>query len=68
MHNSGGFCVVGDVVPYFADTIEEAEEYFRATTRALIRVNLLDSVYSTEVKRTNRIGVSMTGIHEFAIS
>jgi hypothetical protein len=26
----------------------------------------MDSLYSREVKRTNRIGVGMTGIHEYA--
>ena len=62
----GGFCVIGDCVPYHADTIDEAEEAIRATTRALIRINLLDSVYNKEVKRTNRIGVGLTGVHEFA--
>jgi hypothetical protein len=31
-----------------------------------MRVNLMDSLYNREVKRTNRIGVSMTGVHEFA--
>lgn len=62
----GGYCVIADVVPYFAPDVETAEEAFRAATRALIRVNLMDSVYKREVKRTNRIGVGMTGLHEFA--
>ena len=62
----GGFCVIADVVPYHCDTLDEAEEAFRITTRALIRVNTMDSVYNKEVLRTNRIGVSITGIHEFA--
>lgn len=62
----GGYCVIGDVVPYFAPTLEDAEEAFRAMARALIRVNSMDCLYSREVKRTNRIGVGMTGIHEFA--
>jgi len=62
----GGFCVIADCVPYHADTIEEAEEAIRVTTRALIRVNSMDSVYKKEVKRTNRIGVGLTGVHEFA--
>jgi len=62
----GGYCVIADVVPYHADTLEEAEEAFRVATRALIRVNLMDSLYSKEVARTNRIGVGMTGVHEFA--
>lgn len=63
----GGYCVISDVVPYYCPTVNDAEEAFRATTRALIRVNsFMDSLYNREVKRTNRIGVGMTGIHEFA--
>jgi ribonucleoside-triphosphate reductase (formate) len=62
----GGFCVIADVVPFHCDTLDEAEECFRAVTRALMRVNLMDSIYSKEVSRTNRIGVGLTGVHEFA--
>ncbi len=62
----GGYCVIGDVVPYFAPNDEAAEEAFRAMVRALMRVNTMDSLYRREVKRTNRIGVSMTGLHEYA--
>ena len=62
----GGFCVIADVVPYHADTLDEAEEAFRVATRALLRVNLMSSVYGKEVKRTNRIGVGLTGVQEFA--
>lgn len=62
----GAFCVIADVVPYHAKSLDEAEEAFRVTTRALIRTNLMKSVYDREVKRTNRIGVGMTGVHEFA--
>jgi hypothetical protein len=62
----GGFCVIADVVPFHCDTLDEAEECFRVTTRALMRVNTMDSIYNKEVKRTNRIGVGMTGVHEFA--
>ncbi len=62
----GGFCVIADVVPYHADTLDEAEESFRVTTRALMRVNQMNSIYQKEVTRTNRIGVGMTGVHEFA--
>ncbi len=61
-----GYCVISDIVPYFAPTDDEAEEAFRVATRALIRVNLMDSLYHQETKRTNRIGVGMTGIHEYA--
>ncbi|MEA2056621.1 MAG: ribonucleoside-diphosphate reductase [Patescibacteria group bacterium] len=62
----GGYCVIGDVVPYFAPDIDLAEEAFRAAVRALIRTNTMDCLYSREVKRTNRIGVGLTAIHEFA--
>ena len=63
----GGYCVIADVVPYYSPDVEAAEESFRVATRALIRVNTyMDSLYTREVKRTNRIGVGMTGIHEYA--
>lgn len=62
----GGYCVIADVVPYHAQDDDDAEDAFRVATRALIRVNTMDALYSAEVKRTNRIGVGMTGIHEYA--
>lgn len=62
----GAFCVIADVVPFHATSIEDGEEACRFATRSLIRVNLMDSLYRAEVKRTNRIGVGQTGIHEFA--
>lgn len=62
----GGFCVISDVVPYHADSLEDAEESIRVATRALMRVNTMDAIYDIEVKRTNRIGVGLTGVHEFA--
>jgi adenosylcobalamin-dependent ribonucleoside-triphosphate reductase len=62
----GAFCTIADLVPFHCDTLDEAEECARAVTRALMRVNLMDSIYSKEVKRTNRIGIGLTGVHEFA--
>lgn len=71
----GGYCVIADVVPFHAGTSygfdvgvwdDDAEDAFRVTARALIRTNLMDSLYSKEVKRTNRIGVGITGFHEWA--
>jgi len=62
----GGYCVIGDIAPFHADTLEEVKLAGRQLVRALMRVNLMDSVYKQEVERTNRIGVSLTGIHEFA--
>jgi hypothetical protein len=46
--------------------LDDAEEAFRVATRALIRVNLMDNLYAPETRRTNRIGVGITGVHEFA--
>jgi adenosylcobalamin-dependent ribonucleoside-triphosphate reductase len=77
----GGYCVIADVVPYHAGDYladkeltgkglsqwdNDAEDAFRTATRALIRTNLMESLYHKEVKRTNRIGVGFTGIHEYA--
>lgn len=62
----GGYCVIADVVPYHAQDLLDAEQAFRVTTRALIRTNLMNCLYQKEVKRTNRIGVGITGLHEFA--
>ena len=64
----GGYCVLADVVPYHAKDDDDAEQAFRAAARFLIRVNQMNSLYWREVNRTNRIGVSMTGIHEYALS
>lgn len=63
----GGYCVIADVVPYFAQDDDDAEDAFRVATRALIRTNLMRSLYEKETKRTNRIGVGFTGIFEFAL-
>jgi hypothetical protein len=63
----GGYCVIADVVPYFAQSDADAEDAFRTATRALIRTNLMDSLYKREVNRTNRIGVGFTGLFEFAL-
>lgn len=63
----GGYCVIADVVPYFAADDDDAEEAFRVATRALIRTNQMQSLYQKETKRTNRIGVGFTGLFEFAL-
>ena len=61
----GGYCVIGDVVPFHAKDDADAEDAFRTTVRALIRTNLMDALYKREIARTNRIGVGMTGFHEW---
>jgi len=63
----GGYCVIADVVPFFAADDADAEEAFRVATRALIRTNQMQSLYVKETKRTNRIGVGFTGLFEFAL-
>lgn len=62
----GGYCTIADVVPYHAQNDDDAESAFRVAARALIRVNQMEALYGAEVKRTNRIGVGMTGLHEYA--
>lgn len=62
----GAFCTIADVCFYHCRDVDEAEQVVRAAVRFLIRVNQLDSVYDKEVKRTNRIGVGLTGVHEAA--
>lgn len=61
----GAYCVIADVVPFHTENDEDAEEAFRVAVRALIRTNTMDSLYNREVARTNRIGVGMTGFHEW---
>lgn len=61
----GGYCVIADTVPYHTQNDDDAEDLFRVTTRALMRTNLMDCLYRKEVARTNRIGVGITGLHEY---
>jgi hypothetical protein len=61
----GGYCVIGDICLANADTEEEITEAVQLLARALMRVNLMPSLYKAEVERTNRIGVCLTGIHEW---
>lgn len=66
LSSMGAYCVIADVVPYFSDNADQVFDSLQVATRALIRTNLMDSVYNAEVARTNRIGVGLTGIFEFA--
>lgn len=60
----GGYCTIADVAPFMARSLEEVEDAVQTAVRALIRVNTMDSTYRAEVERTNRIGVSLTGVVE----
>jgi adenosylcobalamin-dependent ribonucleoside-triphosphate reductase len=62
----GGYCVIADTVPFHADSFAEVLSAGEHAARALIRVNLMDNLYGKETRRTNRIGVGQTGVHEFA--
>ena len=62
----GGYCVIADVVPFHAANDDDAEDAFRVAVRALMRTNTMNCLYGREVKRTNRIGVGITGFHEWA--
>lgn len=62
----GGYCVIADTVPFHAESFQEVLDAGAHSARALIRVNLMDNLYSKETARTNRIGVGQTGVHEFA--
>ncbi len=42
------------------------EDSVRLGVRFLMRANLMDSLYAEEVRRTNRIGIGPTGLHEWA--
>lgn len=64
----GGYCVIADFVPFHAQSDMDAESAVRTAVRALIRTNTMDALYGKEVKRTNRIGVGPTGLHEYAFA
>ena len=66
LHIAGGYCCLGDVCLANCETIEEAFDGVRQTVKFLLRVNRMDFMYAAEVTRTNRIGVSLAGVHEFA--
>lgn len=63
---TGGYCCLGSFSPYFCDSFAEVLEAARLTARALVRANTMDFLYSKEVARTNRIGLTMVGLHEWA--
>ncbi len=62
----GGYCVIGDIALSHCEHLDEAIDAARLMAPFLIRVNTMKALYAKEVERTNRIGVGITGIHEFA--
>ncbi|MDE2426258.1 MAG: ribonucleoside-diphosphate reductase [Elusimicrobia bacterium] len=62
----GAYCIIGDLC--LANAPSYLSEIMGAgilLAKSLVRVNTMRSIYRVEVLRTNRIGVSLTGIHEF---
>ena len=49
-----------------ADWDARVEDSVRLGVRFLMRANLMDALYGEEVRRTNRIGIGPTGLHEWA--
>ncbi|MBW6401839.1 recombinase [Roseomonas sp. HJA6] len=49
-----------------ADWDARAEDSVRLGVRFLMRANLMDALYADEVRRTNRMGIGPTGLHEWA--
>ena len=45
---------------------ERIEESVRLGVRFLMRANRMDALYAEEVRRTNRMGIGPTGLHEWA--
>lgn len=62
---TGAYCVIGNVNLYACKTAASTHKAIKLLVRSLIRVNLMPALYSEEVKRTNRIGVGLTGIFEW---
>ncbi len=57
----------GEVSPALAAEWDaRVEDSVRLGVRFLMRANLMDSLYADEVKRTNRMGIGPTGLHEWA--
>jgi adenosylcobalamin-dependent ribonucleoside-triphosphate reductase len=66
LHIMGAYCVISDLAPYMADDLEEIIAAAECSVRFLMNVNMMPSLYRKEVLRTQRIGVGLTGIHEWA--
>jgi ribonucleotide reductase alpha subunit len=80
LHLTGGYCVLASVAPFLAkpepwfkgNVYDEVEwdsrvvAAVRLAVRFLVRVNTMEAFYGEETKRSNRIGIGLTGIHSWA--
>lgn len=62
----GGYCTIGDICMANITDLDQGVEAGRLMARFLMRTNTMNFMYEYEVGRTNRIGVGLTGIFEFA--
>jgi len=62
----GGYCLVADVNGARVDTKAEFIKACGLMAKFLVRTNRMKAMYKAETLRTNRIGVSLLGIHEMA--
>jgi ribonucleoside-triphosphate reductase (formate) len=80
LHLTGGYCVLASVAPFLAkpeywakDCVYDEREWdlriedaVRLAVRFLVRVNTMEAFYGEETRRSNRIGIGLTGIHSWA--
>lgn len=66
LHSANGNCILSTLVPFFCDNFDQIYNTARLAARFLVRVNMMDGIYRDEILRTQRIGLGLTGIHEFA--
>jgi adenosylcobalamin-dependent ribonucleoside-triphosphate reductase len=67
LHFLCGYCILFDLAPFHCE-LGNSEEYkaARVAARSLVRANKMPALYQFEVNRTNRVGISLTGIFEYA--
>lgn len=63
---AGGYCVIADICMSKAEDDQDLIDAAALATEFLMRVNTMPFMYESEVQRTNRIGVGLTGVFEYA--
>lgn len=63
---AGGYCVIADICLSKAQTDEDLLDAAALSAEFLMRVNTMPFMYEAEVQRTNRIGIGLTGVFEYA--
>lgn len=65
LHSANGNCILSTMIPFFCNNFDEIYHTAKLAARFLIRVNMMDGIYKDEILRTQRIGLGLTGLHEF---